>query len=273
MFQRRHLTRVFAAGGVLLLLCLLDFVMPSGGWYATHPMTSSAIATTLGFVAAGMFLEEWLREREAGRLSLISTVAYRSLAQYANDAGRTLLAPLTGADLYLLGIPGATPSQADEDLELLEGRGHRPTFAETTGSWNRERGQALRPVLRDLLHDPEFVSRMFRRTALMRRRLQEVTALWSPVMLTSARHAEDLGRMRQLTDALELLQEQIRLGGSIGVLDSCGWKPSPNWIERVSSQFWEAIHQYEVIRDEFGDLAALPSDTIVNRRDQAALST
>jgi hypothetical protein len=264
VFRDRRHAGIAVALGLIVLLALLDFILPSGDWYADHPMTSAAIATIVGFIAAGVFLEEWMRDREARRLSRISTVAYRSLAQYANDAGRTLLAPVTGADLYALGVPEATPAQLADDLAMLAKHGHQAGFAERTGSWSSPDQARLDTVLRDLLGDQIFVRRLFRRTAVMRRRLQEVTALWAPVMLTSARYAEDLGRLRELTDALELLQEELRRTGGIGVRAT--WAPDPAWARSTADQFWRTIEVYERIRDGFGDLADLPSDAIINRR-------
>jgi hypothetical protein len=254
--------------GVLVVLALLDFVLPHGGWYAGHPMSAAALSALLGFIAAGLFLEGWVRDREGRRLDRISTVAYRSLAQYANDAGRTLLAPLNGADLYALGIPGAEPEDAGRARELLARAGHGPSFDESTGSWQTVPDR-LDPVLVALMADPEFVRRMFRATALVRRRLQEATAMWSPVMLTTRTCADDLGRLRELTDALELLQEHWRRSGAVGG-DGGRWAPPPDWSLGVRTQFWATIDVYVRIRDEFGDLAQLPSDTLVRRRPDPA---
>jgi hypothetical protein len=252
---------------LLLLLAVLDFLMPHGRWYADHPMSAAALSTLVGFVAAGLFLEGWLKEREGRRLDRISTVAYRSLAQYANDAGRSLLAPLNGADLHELAIPGAGPGDVVEARALLARAGHRPRFGESTGSWQTV-PEHLDPVLVDLLAEPEFVRRMFRTTALVRRRLQEATALWAPVMLTSKSCADDLGRLRALTDALELLQEHWRRSGLVGV-DRAAWAPDAVWAAEVRDQFWMTIDVYVQLRDEFADLAQLPSDSLVRRRGVA----
>jgi hypothetical protein len=259
-----------AVAGIALLVVLgvLDFVVPRAEWYADHPMSAAALSSLIAFFAAGLFLDGWVREREARRLERISTVAYRSLAQYANDAGRSLLAPLTGADLYALAVPGAGPEDARAARDLLVRRGHATAFEEQTGSWAVDH-RALDPVLRDLAHDQDFVRRMFRVTAVMRRRLQEVTALWAPVMLTSRSTVDDLARLRELTDALELLQERWRSSGLVG-RGPAEWLPDEEWVDRVAEQFWRTAVVYEGIRDDFGDLAALPSDAIVNRRRTAA---
>jgi hypothetical protein len=265
--RERWLRSRGAATGVALLvvLALLDYVVPHGGWYADHPMSAAALSGLLGFMAAGLFLEGWLKEREGRRLDRISTVAYRSLAQYANDAGRSLLAPLNGADLHALAIPGAEPQDAPQAQALLARHGHRPCFDEATGSWRTDPSE-LDPVLADLLGEPEFVRRMFRVTATVRRRLQEATALWAPVMLTSKRCSDDLGRLRDLTDALELLQEHWRRSGLIGA-DPVPWVPPDGWAAGVRDQYWLTFAVYVQIRDEFADLARLPSDALVRRRE------
>jgi len=263
-----HLRLAFGGIGVLGVICVLDFVAPTAQWYAAHPMTAAAIATALGFIAAGMFLEDWVREREARRLDRISTVAYRSLAQYANDAGRSLVAPLTGADLHALGIPDATELQAEGDRMRLQQHGIESTFAEATGSW-RIGLSALCDVLVTLLHEQEFVRRLYRQIAVSRRRLQEGTALWAPVMLTSGSHTANLGKFRELTDAFEVLQERLRNSGLIGTATDRGWTPTEAWLNEVREQFSAVVGKYELIRDEFGTLGELPSDAFVDRLAKA----
>lgn len=260
----RTLLPIVGALGLFAGLALLDYVVPEGSWYAAHPMSAAALSSLIGFIAAGLLLEGWLKEREARRLERISTVAYRSLAQYANDAGRALLAPLNVADLYALGLPTALPGDAEACRARLRQLGHDVSFDQATGSWTALPAER-RWILRDLMNDPSFVREMFRTTATMRRRLQEVTALWAPVMLSSKNYADDLGRLRELTDALELLQEHWRLSGLIG-LEPGHWEVTAEWSQGLQEQFWSTISIYEHIRDDFGDLAKLPSDAIVRRR-------
>jgi hypothetical protein len=255
-----------AAGAALLaLLALADYVPPGGKWWADHPMTGAACATVVGFLAVGLLLESWLKERQASQLRRISTIAYRSLAQYANDAGRSLLAPLLGADLYAAGVPNTSPDDAPAARRRLKRLGFGIAFRERTGSWRDTSPEVLEPVLRALITESGFVLEAFRTTATVRRRMQEATALWAPVMLVSRGSTEDLGRLRELTDALELLQEQWRRSGLIGGRVGA-WRPEPGWSDDVSAQFWRTIALYERIRDEFGNLADLPSDAIVRRR-------
>ena len=149
--------------------------------------------------------------------------------------------------------------------ERLAANGFDPSFEESSGSWRHGDSSELDRRLRALVNDREFVRELFRTTALMRRRLQEVTARWAPVMLVSSAQADDLGLLRDLTDALEVVQERLRLSGIVGT-EAREWTPDPAWTDNVSSEYWAAISSYETIRDSFGDLARLPSDTIIGRR-------
>jgi hypothetical protein len=160
-------------------------------------------------------------------------------------------------------MPSASRAAAPARDRLLR-HGFRPTFAETTGSWRTD-AETLRGVLQSLLHDGAFVRMLYRETAIGRRRLQEATALWSPVMLTSGAHTSWLSRFRELTDAFECLQERVRLSGLIGGLDRNGWDPDPVWLVRVVDQFVETVEKYHSIRDEFGNEGKLPSDAFVDR--------
>lgn len=256
---------VTAAAALLAVLALADYIPPGGEWWADHPMTGAACATIVGFLAIGLLLESWLKEREARQLRRISTVAYRSLAQYVNDAGRSLLAPLLGADLYAAGVPGSAPADAPAARRRLARMGFGVAFREQTGSWRDTAPETLDPVLRALVGEAGYVLEAFRTTARERRRMQEATALWAPIMLVSRSSTDDLGRLRELTDALELLQEQWRRSGLVGGQVGA-WEPSPDWSDAVSAQFWSTIAIYARIRDEFAELAELPSDAIVKRR-------
>lgn len=261
-------SRLVVASVLLALMISLDFVAPTGDWYARHPMTSAALGTVLSFWIAGLLLESWFRDREARKLERISTVAYRSLAQYANDAGRTILASLTGADLHLMGLPDATPESVERTRVLLVRNGVARTDVAHSGSWRPTDVEALKGALVVMLRDLDFSTELFRTVARARRRVQEGTGLWAPVMLTSPGLADDLGRFRRVTDSLELLQEHLR--------PVVAWADAPHeheptheWVESVTTAFWDAIHEYETVRDEFGGRACLPSDVaLAGRRVQ-----
>jgi hypothetical protein len=254
-----------ALGGVALLalLAAVDFVPHSAEWFSAHPMTAAAVTTVVGFVAVTLFVERWLKDREATQLRRISTVAYRSLAQYANDAGRSLLAPLVGADLASLGVPSSWGESTAELRSRLERAGFASTFGENRGSWTSITPASHGHVLEHLLGDRHFVHGLFLCAAAERRRLHQATAVWSPVMLLSSAHADDLGELRDLTDALEMLQERVRAGLALSTAPA--WSPEPGWVHEVSSDYWTTIAAYERLRTYLGDRAALPSDAIVHR--------
>jgi hypothetical protein len=234
-----------------------------------HPMTAQAIGGAILFVQGGLLLAAFLQYRDRQRMQRIATVAYRSLAQAANDAGRRLLAPLNGADLYELGIPpdllapGQSGSIVEEDRARLRANGFDVSFAEPTGSWRPQR-PLLEERLPPLLDDPRFVRRLFRVASRARRDVQDYTARWAPTMLVDSELTDDLGRLRRLTDALEQLLERLRASGLMSV-EVSDWTAPPGFADLVAAAFWDAIKAYEELRTEFGDLADLPSDSWVDR--------
>lgn len=254
---------------VLVALGLLDLLPPGHDWYTRFPMTAAAVSTLLGtvfgFILLSQVVEHWLREQEVSRLRRVATIAYRSLAQYVNDAGRGLLAPLVAADLDALAVPHSWEGGSERMAERLRSRGIEPSFDEATGSWRGITREHHGEVLSALLREQEFVSALFRCAATQRRRLQEATALWAPVMLSSEQTIEDLCDLRDMTDALEFLQERLRQSGALATHAS-HWIPEEEWLERTEHAFWRAITVYEDTRDRFAELAELPSDEIVARR-------
>jgi hypothetical protein len=254
--------------GLLALLAAADFVPPGAEWFAGHPMTSAALSTVVGFVAVTLFVEKWLKDREAAQLGRISTVAYRSLAQYANDAGRSLLAPLVGADLARLGVPSSWPEGLDAITTRLTAAGFARDFHPDTGSWKSISRTSHGHVLEAFLDDPAFLEGLFLCAAAERRRLHQATAVWAPVMLISATHAEELGDLRTLTDAMELLQERVRASG-ITAWSGGPWVPRPGWsADAVCDAYWTAVTAYEPLRNHLGDQADLPSDDLLVRRHE-----
>jgi hypothetical protein len=61
-----------------------------------------------------------------------------------------------------------------------------------------------------------------------------------------------------------LLQERWRTSGIIG--RDVGLRPEASWRDAVTEHFWATIRVYEEIRDDFAELAKLPSDDILRRR-------
>ncbi|WP_133379044.1 hypothetical protein [Klenkia marina] len=267
-----HWTRTFRSAppfvGALLLgaLALLDFVAPTGRWWAEHPMSAAGLTALVGFAAAGFFLDGWLQEREARRLKRVSTVAYRSLAQFVNDAGRHVVGPVSGADLSALGIPGAAPEDVVRFRGRLRDHGLAVEFRELSGSWSASADE-VDDRLAVLLGDTGFVQDLFLAVARSRRRLQEGTALWAPVMLTSRNCADDLGRLQEVTDELELLQERLRASGLVGLVPLVDLR-TVEWAHDVRAQYLTTIRCYERLRDDFARLSALPSDAVVRRRSR-----
>jgi hypothetical protein len=261
--RRRLLWTLSGGVALLVVLALSDYFPPGADWFAAHPMTASTVSTVITFVAVGLLVEQWLKERSAAQLRLISSVAYRSLAQAVNDAGRSLLAPLVGADLAALAVPSG------DDVTVVRARllrhGLEPTFDQSTGSWRGIGAESHDHVLRTLCTEAAYVQALFRTAAVGRRRLHDATAMWAPVMLNARSTSDDLGTLRQLTDAMELLQERCRLSGVVG-RDVPGWVPDTEWLDHLSRDFWAAVSTYELLRDDFAELAELPSDEIVLRR-------
>lgn len=254
---------------VLFVLSLLDVLPPGRHWYAESPMTAAAISTLLGtvfgFILLSQVVEYWLHRREVSRLRRIAAIAYRSLAQYVNDAGRGLLAPLVGADLDMLAIPHSWPGGSAAMTDRLRKHGIEPSFGEATGSWRTITRQRHDSDLATLLCDHGFVTSLFRSAAWQRRRLQEAIALWAPIMLSSEQTIDDLCELREMNDALELLQERLRMSGAL-TSSMVTWRPDPGWLTSTQDAFWAAVSVYEQTRDRFAELAELPSDEIVSRR-------
>ena len=148
------------------------------------------------------------------------------------------MATLNGADLWMLGIPGHSISTLADSRRRIGRAGGASTFVETGGTWSRVDPREWDDLLGDLLFDEEYVRDLFRLVAVQRRRVQEATATWAPVMLTAGPLADDLGEFRRLADALEMLQESIRACGSIG--GGGVFAPTPTWSGSVRGRFWDA---------------------------------
>lgn len=259
----RFPTRLVLALVMLIAWVGLDFVPPSLSWWQAHPHFSAAISTVISFIVAGILLSAWLDEREARRLSRVSTVAYRGLAQAANDAVRTLLAPLMGVDLFRLGLPDATPQDVVDVRRRLNHDHRVESPLPELGSWRHYDRDYLDETLRLLASDDSFLESLFRSIAVIRRRAQDVTGLWAPVMFTSRVHSSHLARFRDVTDSLELLQERLRavIHGRIG-----SSRESLDLTVTFAQQFWQTVSDCEITRDTFADLAELPSDSITRRQ-------
>ena len=259
---------LWLAIGLGLLLAGLD-VFPGAQFWITQPMTAQAVGGGILFIQGGLLLTGFLRWRELDRLGKITVVAYGSLAQSANDAGRRLLAPLNGADLFQLAIPAddAGPGEArpiaELDRETLARFGFSVTFDEVEGTW-RSHDKLIKERLPVLLHDPAFVRRLYRSAARARRDTMAAAAQWAPTMLVDAANTEHLIEFQVINKKLESLASRLRKSGLIS-RDPPGWEASDAWIESVLTSFLNTIEVYEQIRNSFGKLAKLESDSFTGR--------
>lgn len=249
---------------LIVLLAASDYIWPGAAWWSEHPMTATAISTILFFVAVTMLFERWLRGRQARQLEMISTVAYRSLAQQVNDVGRCLLVPFTGIDIDKLGIPQIWPETNIEVSKRLDKFGKRLPITPKTGSWNSAERQDFIRLANLFLTDPDFLQSLFLCVSRSRRLLHETTSNWAATMLVSTSTSGDLGKLRLLTDSLELLQERAR-----AMIADPQDAPSEDLAGSVTEQYWQVICDYQELRNFYGDQAALPSDQIVDRKENS----
>ena len=190
-------------------------------------------------------------------------MAYRSLAQGANDAARTLLAPLVGVDLYGLAVPGSAPEDVTRNRERLVVRGRGVGEFPASGSWPSGDRAQHEVTLRLFVDDVDFLRALFRSTASQRRRVQDATGLWAPVMFISHAHSASLADFRDVTDALEILQERTR---ALLYCHESSVSPPSRVVEEFINQFWATVAVCEAVRTRFGDAAELPSDSLTGRR-------
>ena len=242
-----------AALAVGCVLAALD--MLGDPFWAKHPMLGQAVGGVFLFIQGGLLLPKFLNYRDEQRQQKVSQLAYASLAQSANDAGRKLLAPLNGADLYALGIeaeerePGCATPTASANRERLRRFGFDAAFTDTRGTWDDQRPQ-LEGRLVELLADQEFVRFLFRRVSRVRRELAAAAAQWAPTMFSDPDRTDDLEAFRLLIWDCQQLQRALRAGGIL-VENQPGWRPEPAFATSVTTTYWTFISAYERIRDDF----------------------
>jgi hypothetical protein len=260
---------LLAAISIGLLLASLDLLPPGAAWWGLHPMTGQAVGGAFLFIQGGLLLAGFLQAREQERLERVSAVAYASLSQSANDAGRRLLAPLNGADLFQLGIiaedPGSSGSgsSTETDRDRLRLHGFEPTFAELGGTWHDQRA-LVDSRLPHLLGDEVFVRRVFRVASRCRRDMQAAAAQWAPTMIIDAERTEDLDQFRDLIYAVEKLIEKLRASHIVG-REVEGWTPTPEFVADAAAAYWTAIGTYQDVRDHLVAKAKLGSDAWSDR--------
>ena len=267
--QRRYARYLFfsALGVALIVLVAIgDFIWPGADWWAEHSMVATAVTTLVTFFGVSICIQRVIDDRKADQLDRISTVAYRSLAQVINDAGRSLLVPLVGADLRYMAVPSTWNEPLRKTQRRLRKLGYSDQFSQVTGSWDGIKREGYDEVLLRVLAEPGVPHLLFECAAQQRRKLHEATALWAPVMLLGGETTADMGSMRRITDAMENLQERAR---DIQA-EERKRRPNRETLQRmrgeVSTYYWRAIEAYVALRNDFGTKAELPSDESLTHR-------
>ena len=236
---------------VLIGVALAGLDLLGSDFWASHPMLGQAIGGLFLFAQGGLLLPRLLAYRDEQRQRKVSEIAYAALAQSANDAGRRLLAPLNGADLFSLGIlaadrePGMRQSAVAANVKRLRANGFEPTFNENAGTWNRQH-EVLAGRLERLLDDQEFVQALFRTVSRLRRELHAAAAEWAPTMFGDSERTADLREFQELIAAFHSLQQALR-----SALTPADRSTLPSESADVVRCFWRAVDEYERIRDHF----------------------
>jgi hypothetical protein len=240
-----------AGVGLLFSPTLIDFLISDNEFKARHSFLLGSVASLANFLAIAYFFSIFIRDRNATKQNRISTVAYRSLSQAANDALRKLLAPLNGANLFELALYEEPSEIWAENRKRLKKLKRIPPFVETKGLWEHAEDPYLKETLVILMRDKDYLKEFYILNARVRREVQLTTGLWSPVMFTSSTLEKDLGRFRELSDDLEFLQELWRK-----VLSDESTEGS---LLEAQAQFWLTVHTAFGIAREFAFKGAMPS--------------
>lgn len=245
------------AGAVIAGAALTGLDLVGSGFWAEHPMLAQTVGGAILFVQGGLLLPSLLTYRDEQRQRRVSQMAYATLAQAVNDAGRRLLAPLNGADLYALGIdvddrePGSGESITAINQGRLARHSFEPLALEASGTWGVSRS-SLEGRLEALLDDQEFVRFFFRRVSRVRRDLQASAAIWAPTMFSNAERTEDLDEYRELIWDVQQLQRALRSSGVL-LTEAPQWTPTEAFVASVTSLYWRVVERYEKIVDDFDE--------------------
>lgn len=256
--------RAYWALGLASLLilspALLD-IPALGGFVVGLQYTREAVIGLLSVLVTARLVQSWTKrrsdERDRERFESISTIAYRSLSQTANDVGRIILAPLNGADLFSAGIPGFSPADHQRNLVILHSVQLAPYDKQVSGFWSEPDYLRMDSELEKLTTNSEFVEVMFRATSAARRRLQDSMADWAPVMITMPQGVEKLEPGMALADQLVLLSESWR--ALAHARQSCATEERCECLARVQQHYQQSIRRYRVWLDSLQVLAKLPS--------------
>jgi hypothetical protein len=230
---------LLAALGVGVCLAALD--VAGADFWSQHPMLAQAIGGVILFVQGGILLPEFLRFHDARRQQQVGKIAYESLAQSVNDAGRRLLSLVNGADLFALGIV-VVDRQAGESVPTvlanrsrLRRAGFDTFYTETHGRWPSQ-ASVIRDRLAPLLADPGFVRALFRDTSRVRRDLQAAEAVWAPTMFSDSGRTKDLGAFGALIRSCHELQSRLRDCSVVACVDAetdAAWLPDAAVTGRI----------------------------------------
>jgi len=231
---------------VIMLTPILFDIEPIGELTEPYKNTRDAIYALVGVLITANLINVWIKQRgekrDRERFAGVSVVAYRSIAQAVNDAGRMLLAPVIGADLYSSAIPGFGPEDFIHDVKNLRAAKLKTDFLPTTGEWDRDFDLArLEPNLLALCQLPDFPAEMFRRTSRARRLLQESMATWTPVVLNVPGINEPLsGAWKFSEDTVKLLEAWRAL-----MVSRIKEQPTEEHVSTAIAQYLVTIKQYQ----------------------------
>lgn len=252
----RSRTALVAAVALVASPALLD--LDALSWLPQElPNTVQAALALVSVFVTAVLVDTWNRsrteEQDRRRFEAMSVLAFRSISQGVNDAGRIMSAPVIGGDLALAGVPGFHPGDAAADADRLERLGLDARGAFRTGFWRVDDEDQLAERVRVIATDREFASRMFQTTSRGRRRLQEVLADWAPVMVTVPDAAESLGAVWELSDHIIESAEAWR------AIARGEGEPDPELVDRAATAFMGAYRRYLDLLAPLQEKAELPT--------------
>lgn len=197
----------YLAAVILLLLPALQDLPALQSFADRYQHSIAAVATLVSVLLITTLISRRQDAATKRRFAEIEKIAFRSLSQAVNDAGRRIVAPILGVEMQKTGIPGAVLGENDEFAKLVS---HLPQVELTSGFWTEVTSTEIRQRLDSLLDAPGFANHMFRKTAESRRQLQSALAEWAAVMVLVPDASAKLTAGWQLYDQLVDLAESWR---------------------------------------------------------------
>lgn len=244
---------------ILLMIPALFDLHPQIADVGTN--TISSLSNVLSLAVTVLLVDRFAKLRQERREQVqfrqLRTIAYRSLSQTVNDAGRRIIAPLIGVDLVTAGIPDVTNEEVEKfqseiaraDLEALEMK---------VGFWNSVESEELLRRFKILAMSHEWTSSMFVFTSRARRELQKGIAGWAPIMILDPDASLKLRDGWQLLDELVMLAETLRAMTS---RDNAG--PVSLETNRAGQHLIRVVELYRKWLANLQDSAKLPSKGIL----------